>query len=83
MTPQQDAKELIEKFNEYTVLSTITYPNGKVVECFEDAKQCALISVDKAINIIESLGNGYYTLSEELKNKINYLLEVKQEIENF
>lgn len=76
MTPKEKAKELYNKYED-----SISGVEGSY--WFESAKKCALVAVDEAINIIESLGNGYYTLSEELKNKINYLLEVKQEIENF
>lgn len=76
MTAKEKAEELYNKYED-----SISGVEGSY--WFESAKKCALVAVDEAINIIESLGNGYYTLSEELKNKINYLLEVKQEIENF
>lgn len=32
MTPKEKAKELVNKFNKYTVIETIHFPNGKVIE---------------------------------------------------
>lgn len=77
MTPKEQAKELVEKFNEYTIQATITYPKGKVVECLEDAKECALFLVNKMIEE-HTFKN---PISWNIKRQ-NYWQEVKKEIIN-
>ncbi len=69
MTPQDKAKELVDKFR------IISY--GKYsIPTKNKAKQCALIAVD------EILDDDVYDMSQELfENRINYWEEVKQEIE--
>jgi len=63
-TPEEKAKELVDKFTEYPIL-------------FCDAKDCAKIVVDEAIDILRVLPYGMEYLSN-----IDYWEEVKQEIEN-
>ena len=45
MTPQEKAKELVDKF----LKPVDTWHNYPM--CFDTAKQCALISVDEILNI--------------------------------
>jgi len=61
MTPKEKAKELVYKY----------YPFNNN---FEDAKQCALIAVDKILDVIDRDMN--------YQNVYSFYLKVKQEIEN-
>jgi hypothetical protein len=69
MTPKEKAIQLIDKFNNYTVKAIKHYPNGKMVECKDEAKECALIAVDEIFGFLS------------YESHIKYWLEVKQEIE--
>jgi hypothetical protein len=78
MTPQEKAKELVNKFRPYTKIIVAD------AEYIEDTKKCALIAVDELIKearfssvYIEEVffTTGYY-------DKQDYWQEVKQEIEN-
>lgn len=68
MTPQEKAKELVHR---YDLMQTY-------VEGFShnDAKECALIAVD------EMLLEHFADTSEYADRRYNYLIQVKQEIEN-
>jgi hypothetical protein len=79
MTAKNKAIELVDKFNQYTVRASTHYPNGKIVECKNDAKQCALIAVNM---IIEYLQHKWETIGfAEYIMDMNEYIEVKQEIE--
>jgi hypothetical protein len=79
MTPKEKAIDLVDKFNQYTVKASTHYPNGKMVECKDDAKQCALIAVDEMIVFAK---HAFSYINIELTTpSIVYLEEVKQEIE--
>jgi len=67
MTPQEKAKELLDKYWIY-LRANLLYDE----EAKEDAKQCALIAVDLLLNLCWG-GN---------KVGIKYWQDVKQEIEN-
>jgi hypothetical protein len=75
MTPKEKAKELVNKFNEYTVKAIKYFANGKIKECKEDAKECALIALEQLIEQENRYNNGSFYPSK-------YWQEVKQEIEN-
>lgn len=62
-TPEEKAKELVDKFTEYSIF-------------FCDAKECAKIVVDEAIDVLRVLPYGMEYLSN-----IDYWEGVKQEIE--
>jgi hypothetical protein len=65
MTPKEKAKELVDKFMEYTVeWNNVT------------AKKCALIAVDEVIS-----ADWYIPTFEDYKKWTSYWKEVKQEIE--
>jgi hypothetical protein len=64
-TPQEKAKELVDKFTCYVEKEDFFRDNVTM----KNAKQCALIAVDLAIQY-----NDFH---------IEFLQEVKQEIENF
>jgi hypothetical protein len=81
MTPKEKAIDLVDKFNQYTVKASTHYPNGKMVECKDDAKQCALIAVDEIIEQCE-FDVIHDVLNQRYMGKLNYWDEVKQEIEN-
>jgi hypothetical protein len=73
MTPQEKAKELIEKYlnmNDGLIQEFIPIP-------IEGAKQCALIAVDGMIEKLVELSNDEFTFIHDVK----YYQEVKQEIE--
>ena len=67
MTPKEKAKELVESFED-DLMECDTY-------FLEDAKKrCALIAVDEVLN-------NYYKNHFQSGKKIDYWIEVKQEIE--
>jgi hypothetical protein len=70
MTPQEKAKELLDKYWIYLRAGLLYDEEAK-----EDAKQCALIAVDELIKQEKRYNNGTFYPS-------NYWSEVKQEIQN-
>jgi hypothetical protein len=68
MTPKEKAKELIDK------MYATQGPEYGITE--DEAKQCALISVDEIIELLVDLSKGFYTFSNNLK----YYEKVKEEI---
>jgi len=66
MTPKEKAKELVDKFVilDNDIFCSVNYPYSR---------QCALISVDKILDVIDRDMN--------YQNVYAYFLEVKQEIE--
>jgi hypothetical protein len=70
MTPKEKAKELVDKFFEYTYRVKWDIDKNKWEHNFDQSKQCALIAVDEIIN---TLLYGY--------NLIEYWQNVKKEIE--
>ena len=78
LTPKEKAKELVDKYQYYGVMIDDVRMNE------EDAKECALISLDEVINS----GFGSRLIQFEYPNKnstkllspIKYWQEVKQEI---
>jgi hypothetical protein len=74
MTPEQKARELIDKFENYSFMDI-----DKRISSFSSAKQCALIAVQERIDEgYEWMGGGN---TEWEKYRYNYLQEVKREIE--
>ena len=75
MTPKEKAKELVDKFDEFTIHHSWRFKN-------DDAIECALIAVDEIINSTHSY---QYMLAADLFTrktfKREYWQEVKQEIE--
>ena len=78
MTPKEKAIQLIDKFNNHTVKAIKHYPNGKMVECKDEAKECALIAVDE---LLEATKRYDYTLGPKPSYN-DYWLKVKYQIEN-
>ena len=72
MTPKEKAKELVDKFSDYS--ETWDYTNDQPLEC-NYAEQCALIAADEVLLFIK-IQIGYYESPEFI-----YWKEVKQEIE--
>ena len=68
MTPKEKAEELHNKFYKINEGVNLIY--------FEEAKQCALIAVDEIMNALPPFDYGL-----EFVAKIEYWLDVKQEIE--
>ena len=66
MKTKETAKELVKKFTAHS------YHNDNVQQCFDHAKQCALIAVDEILYITEHESPSTYV----------YYVKVKQEIEN-
>jgi hypothetical protein len=82
MTPQEKAKELLGKY--YIVCQEYT----EEIQCSIQAKQCALIAVDESIlrqkdllSKIRSRVNSSNAI-EIITSELDYLQQVKQEIEN-
>jgi hypothetical protein len=74
MTPEQKARELIDKFENYSFMDI-----DKRISSFSSAKQCALIAVQERIDEgYEWMGGGN---TEWEKDRYNYWQEVKREIE--
>jgi hypothetical protein len=71
MTPQEKAKELYSKFLRYV-------PAEEEFE-HEYAKQCALVTVDEIIPIVNSYENALS--ASQQSNYLEYWYEVKEEIE--
>ena len=75
MTAKEKAKELVEKFREYSH-TDFNYTRGgyQVDTQIQNAKMCALIAVDEILNNDNNFFNTY--------SQNDYWLQVKQEIEN-
>lgn len=73
MTPQEKAKELVDKFSEYA--SDEGIQSGDKNLC---AKECALIAVEEILKEITDIEYAYITVYGALKE---YWKDVKQEIE--
>jgi hypothetical protein len=73
MTPKQKAKELVDKFFEYSYRVKWDIDKNKWEHNFDQSKQCALIAIDEIIEW-SSQWNG-------LHNEISFWQEVKTEIE--
>jgi hypothetical protein len=76
MTPKEKAKELVDKYKEFT--------ENQYAEPFHDAKQCALIAVDEIIKADQSsvLKAGEYTFtSHTILGGPDYWEQVKIEIQ--
>jgi hypothetical protein len=67
MTPQEKAKELLDKFSAVPLLDSY------------EAKQCALVAVDEILDELSEIV--MVTSSKYIIKHINYYQEVKQEIE--
>ena len=85
MTPKEKAEELVDKFyqttpNEYFVNEPIGI-KGRY-KSWEQAKQCALIAVDEIIEFMEADDFDSDTCYWANHSKMQYWIEVKQEIEN-
>jgi hypothetical protein len=50
MTPKEKAKELVDKFFEYTYRVKWDIDKNKWEHNFDQSKQCALIAVDEILN---------------------------------
>ena len=71
MTPKEQAQELFDNY--YIVCQEFT----EEIQCSIQAKQCALIAVDLTLEFADSSELSCY----EYRNTIEYLQQVKQEIE--
>ena len=73
MTPKEKAIELVQRF---TKIETFHIHERVVFMPLPEAKQCALIAVDEILSELTEIPYGL-----EYLNRLNYWLEVKQEIE--
>jgi len=69
MTPQEKAKELVDKF--YDIEYADFYQNNGYSMNWSEIQQCALIAVDEIIEV----------LSKDINPLVNYWFQVKEEIE--
>lgn len=60
MTPQEKAKEIVDKMYVYAIFD-------------EAAKQCAIIAADEMINVVKDLDNWAYAYWHYVKNEIEKL----------
>ena len=74
MTPKEKAKELVDKFKNYSWMSDIEGCEESSIN--ESAKQCTLIAVDEIIAQIEPSVS-----MDVISSRIKYWQEVKTEIE--
>ena len=75
MTPKEKADELVSKFNQHTAQAITHYPNGKMVENKDEAKQCALIAVAEILFALKM------DINSPTSASVKYWQKVKQEIE--
>jgi hypothetical protein len=81
MTPKEKATELTMRYVKCKDKEKIYY----VIPIAEDAKQCALISLDETLNVLWNLYDNSNTSDSSeiiIKEQIDFLDEVKTEIEN-
>tara|TARA_R110000803_G_scaffold154466_1_gene219248 strand:+ start:230 stop:466 length:237 start_codon:yes stop_codon:yes gene_type:complete len=76
MTPKEKAKELVKSFMSIED-SKSEFIKGSVLLTSTEAKQCALICVDEMMDEIKEWNFGVI----DYTNRINYMKEVKQEID--
>ena len=77
MTPKEKAKELVDKFFEYSYRVKWDIDKNKWEHNFDQSKQCALIAVDEILSDYKN-----YLLHENTEYKgLMYWQEVKTEIE--
>ncbi|HAF27725.1 MAG TPA: hypothetical protein DCG75_01635 [Bacteroidales bacterium] len=79
MTPKEKAKELVDKFYEYSdgTGSCERFYDDLAVE---NAKKCAIIMVDEIIEIV-NVGINWISYETTIENKpMQYWLEIKDEI---
>jgi hypothetical protein len=77
MTPKEEAKELVDKFCEYSH-TDFNYSRGgfQIDTQIQNAKQCALIAVDEVISNIEQSVS-----MDVISARIKYWEQVKTEIQ--
>jgi hypothetical protein len=79
MTPQEKAKELLEKMNVIHYLKG----NGLPVSMHKSqVKKCALIAVDEIEEALTDYGRGYSFQLQNMDSEFRFWENVKQEIEN-
>jgi hypothetical protein len=81
MTPKEKAKELVERFREYSHTEFISYRGGYQLDTqIQNAKQCALIAVDEIL--ISLRDKDLYCAGENnINDFIKHWQVVKTEIE--
>lgn len=79
MTPQQKAKELVEKMCAFQVV----HQYDEDGEFIKRAKQCALIAVDEILKIYEHVDENIIKRNEKYRplDEYAYWQQVKEEIE--
>ena len=83
MTPQEKAKELVDKFKQYSFFETdIDIKQDDLFkQQLQSAKQCALIAVDEILRA--KPGGGYMTDVEYIStDSTKYWNEVREEIQS-
>jgi hypothetical protein len=77
MIPKEKAKELVERFSEYSHTEFISYRGGYQLDTqIQNAKQCALIAVDEILANIEPSVS-----MDVIAARIEYWQQVKSEIQ--
>ena len=70
MTPKEKAKELVDKFFEYTYRVKWDIDKNKWEHNFDQSKQCALIAVDEILKTNPYKARNYW---QEVKTEIEKL----------
>ena len=76
MTPKEKAKELVDKFFEYSYRVKWDIDKNKWEHNFDQSKQCALIAVDEILSMGIMSDSGDWRMAKQ------YWMEVRTEIEN-
>jgi len=81
MTPKEKAKELVERFRDYSHTEFISYLGGYQLDTqIQNAKQCALIAVDEILTSLRDK-DLYCAGENNINDCIKHWQEVKDEIE--
>ena len=80
MTPKEKARLLVAQYK--SILMDENTDCGEEILCTTIAKKIALVTIDEVQDSIDWLGNGYHMLPDNIRSRVDYWDEVKQEIEN-
>lgn len=79
MTPQEKAKELVEKFRPYTWSGASFIGIEEVEMMMDNPKQCALIDVEEMLFEVKSYVN-YFENNAFIQYRLSFWKQVKEEI---
>ena len=80
MTAKEKAQQLVVQYK--SILMDENTNCGEEILCTTIAKKIAWATVDEIQGSIDWLGNGYHMLPDNIRSRVDYWDEVKQEVEN-